>query len=76
MSSVTIQEAQTRLADLIDQLGPGDEVIITRDAKPVAKLTAPSPTPAIRRLGTLKGTVQYVALDFDAPLDDFREYTG
>jgi len=27
-----------------------------------------------RRAGTLKGTVKYMAPDFDAPLDDFREY--
>ena len=28
----------------------------------------------VRRAGTLKGTVKYMAPDFDAPLDDFREY--
>ena len=28
-----------------------------------------------RRPGTLKGTVKYMAPDFDAPLEDFREYT-
>ena len=28
----------------------------------------------MRRAGTLKGTVKYMAPDFDAPLDDFREY--
>ncbi|HKB01797.1 MAG TPA: type II toxin-antitoxin system prevent-host-death family antitoxin [Gemmataceae bacterium] len=77
MSSVTIQEAQTRLEELIDRVRLGDEVVITRDAQPVARLTAPvDPTPAPRRLGTLKGTVSHVAPDFDAPLDDFREYTG
>ena len=27
-----------------------------------------------RRPGTLKGTVKYMAPDFDAPLEDFREY--
>ena len=27
-----------------------------------------------RRPGTLKGTVKYMAPDFDAPLDDFKEY--
>jgi hypothetical protein len=29
---------------------------------------------ASRRAGTLRGTVKYMAPDFDAPLDDFREY--
>jgi len=28
----------------------------------------------LRRPGTLKGTVKYMAPDFDAPLEDFREY--
>ena len=28
----------------------------------------------VRRAGTLKGTVKYMAPDFDAPLDEFREY--
>jgi uncharacterized protein DUF2281 len=27
-----------------------------------------------RKLGTLKGTVLYMAPDFDAPLEDFKEY--
>jgi hypothetical protein len=27
-----------------------------------------------RQLGTLKGTVRYLAPDFDAPLEDFKEY--
>ena len=29
---------------------------------------------AVRRAGTLKGTVKYMSTDFDAPLDDFKEY--
>jgi hypothetical protein len=28
----------------------------------------------VRRPGTLRGTVKYMAPDFDAPLEDFREY--
>jgi hypothetical protein len=33
-----------------------------------------TPTTPVRRPGTLKGTVKYMAPDFDAHLDDFREY--
>jgi prevent-host-death family protein len=76
MSSITLQEAQSRLGELIDQLRPGDEVVITRDQRPVARLTsADRPSPISRRLGTMKGMVLHVAPDFDAPLDDFREYS-
>ena len=38
MTTVTIQEAQARLPDLIHQLPPGEEVVITENSEPVAKL--------------------------------------
>ena len=34
----------------------------------------PSADAPRRLLGTMKGTVEYMAPDFDAPLDDFKEY--
>jgi hypothetical protein len=37
---------------------------------------APGEPPPGRRLGTLKGTVGDMAPDFDAPLEDFREFMG
>ena len=63
---------QARLKEVIDKLAPGDEVVITDDQQPVAKLV--DARPAERKLGTMRGTVRYMAPDFDAPLDDFREY--
>ena len=76
MATVTIQEAQARLPELIQRLTAGDELVITEDDQPVARLLqpAPAPQPNRRRLGTMKGTVLYMAPDFDAPLDDFQEY--
>ena len=76
MPTVTLQEAQSRLADIIHRLGPGEEVVITEDDRPIARLlpAKAESQPAPRRLGTLKGTVLYMAPDFDAPLDDFKEY--
>ncbi len=49
--------------------------MITENDKPVARLvpTPPSPKTARRQLGTMKGTVLYLAPDFDAPLEDFKE---
>jgi prevent-host-death family protein len=40
MSTVTLEEAQAQLPQLIEQLHPGEEIIITRNSKPVARLTA------------------------------------
>ncbi len=78
MPTVTLQEAQAHLPELIDRLRPGEEVIILRDQKPVARLTGAGesvpPREITRRPGTLKGTVLYMAPDFDAPLEDFKEY--
>lgn len=37
--TIPLAEAQARLAELIDQLGPGEELVITRDAQPLARLT-------------------------------------
>ena len=78
MSIVTIEEAQSSLADLIRRLAPGEEVLITDRDRTVARLLIPAATgpTAPRRLGTLRGTVRFVAPDFDAPLDDFAEYMG
>ncbi|WP_165074926.1 type II toxin-antitoxin system Phd/YefM family antitoxin [Paludisphaera rhizosphaerae] len=75
MSTISVQEAQARLSELIRQLSPGEEVVITEGDRPVARLI---PTPSLERkpprLGTLRGTVLHMAPDFDAPLDDPREY--
>jgi prevent-host-death family protein len=75
MGTVTIQEAKASLSELIHRLAPGEEVLITENNQPVARLL-PSVTPPRqpRKLGTLRGTVQYIAPDFDAPLEDFKEY--
>ena len=78
MTTVTIQEAQSRLTDLIHRLSPGEEVVITENDQPVARIV---PTSAVanrkaRQLGTMKGSVLYMAPDFDAPLEDFKEYAG
>ena len=72
MSSLTVQEAQAKLSELIHNLQPGDEVVITENDEPVARLvSAGHRHQKPRRPGTLRGTVQYMAPDFDAPLDDF-----
>jgi prevent-host-death family protein len=75
MTTVTIKEAQSDLADLIHRLAPDEEVVITENGQPVARLV---PTPVVlkkaqRQLGTMRGTVLYMAPDFDSPLEDFTE---
>jgi prevent-host-death family protein len=76
MSTVTIEEAQAKLLDLIHKLQPDEEVVITENNQPVARLI-PANIPAQRKprqSGTLRGTVLYMTPDFDTPLEDFKEY--
>lgn len=75
MNTVTVDEAQSSLANLVHSLSPGDEIGITENDQTVARLVVVVPCPPnLRRLGTMKGTVLKMSDDFDAPLDDFREY--
>ena len=75
MSTVTLEEAQARLPELVAGLKPGEEVVITSAEAPVARLVGESkPAAQPRRLGTMKGTVIHVAPDFDAPLEDFKDH--
>jgi prevent-host-death family protein len=75
--TVTVDEAQARLRELIENLAPGEEVLITLNQQPVARLVPVASLPRKpRQPGTLRGTVLHMAPDFDAPLEDFREYLG
>jgi prevent-host-death family protein len=76
MASITIQEAQAQLRDLIHRLAPGEEVLITEHDLPIARLlpVTAAPLKKPRQLGTLKGTVLFMAPDFDEPLEDFKDY--
>ena len=56
MSTVTIEEAQKKLSELIHRLTPGEEVVITENDQPVARLVATAPPQRKpRQLGTLRG---------------------
>jgi antitoxin (DNA-binding transcriptional repressor) of toxin-antitoxin stability system len=71
---VNIHEAKTQLSRLIQCVLDGEEVIIARNNQPVVRLEAIARQPAKRKLGSLRGLVKSIAADFDAPLDDFKDY--
>lgn len=75
-ATITVEDAQARLREVISRLAPGEELIITDNAEPVAKLVAARPARQARPApGLGRGSVLYMAPDFDEPLDEFREYT-
>ena len=73
MSTVTIEEAQAQLPELIAKLGLGEEVIITCNQQPVAQLIPLPSTKPQPVFGSCKGKLTIVSED-DAHLEDFKEY--
>ncbi len=74
---ITVEEAQATLKELIHQMSPGEEVVITENQQPIAKLVsqpAKATKPSRPGPGLCKGTITYMAPDFDAPLEDMKEY--
>jgi antitoxin (DNA-binding transcriptional repressor) of toxin-antitoxin stability system len=69
MPSVTLEEAQRRLPELIEQLLHGEELVITRDGSPLARLTREPRTSWPSQPGSAKDTKHWMADDFNAPLE-------
>ena len=72
MTTVGLAEAKSKLSELVDQVERGEEVVISRYGKAVAKLVPVEPLPKVDRsafFGSLKGKM-WVADDVDAPLPD------
>ena len=67
--NVSVYDAKTNLSRLLDRAASGEEVVITRNGRPVARLVAAAPARKPRKLGLLKGRIR-VSKDFDAPLPD------
>jgi antitoxin (DNA-binding transcriptional repressor) of toxin-antitoxin stability system len=73
MSNVTLEEAQARLPDLIHELVPGQEVLITENERPVAKLVGQAADSRHPVPGRCKGMLTILS-DDDEHLEDFKEY--
>lgn len=66
---VNMHEAKTHLSRLVERVEAGDEVVLNRAGKPVARLVAIRPVTGSRTPGALRGRIR-IADDFDAPLPD------
>ena len=77
MRMVNIHQAKTQLSRLVDLAADGEEVIITKSGKPIARLVPYVTKGAVRRPGSMRGKIR-INRNFDAPLpkellDAFRE---
>lgn len=70
MTRLDIVQAKLDLSKLLDLAIKGQEIVITQDDKPVAKI---SPVKRPLKRGSAKGKV-WMSDDFDEPLEDFKEY--
>jgi prevent-host-death family protein len=77
MSTVNIHEAKSRLSELLRRVEAGEEVVIARAGKPVARLLPFDAPPAPRAPGTAQGLIS-IGDDFDEPLpeDVLGEFEG
>jgi prevent-host-death family protein len=72
---VNIYEAKSKFSKLINQAIAGEEIIIAKSGKPVAKLVPFEKPPLQRKPGSAKGKI-IIHDDFDAPLPEelLREF--
>jgi len=77
MEEVNVHEAKTQLSQLLHRVEAGEEIVIARAGKPVARLVPVDVDSASRPLGMDAGLVR-IAEDFDAPLPDeiLRDFEG
>jgi len=66
---VNIYEAKTHLSKLLVRVREGEEIVIAKAGKPIARLVPVVERPARRLPGSAKGKVS-IAPDFDAPLPE------
>lgn len=74
MAKFNIAEAKARFCELVQKAMLGEEVIIAKDNKPVLKLMPLDKPKRPRKPGSGKGQVLYVAPDFDATPEAFKDY--
>lgn len=77
MDTVNVYDAKTHLSQLLDKAASGEDVVVCRNGKPVARITRLENSKRPIKFGVLKGKLR-VADDFDAPLPDhiLAEFEG
>ncbi len=67
MRTINVHEAKTHLSRLLEDAGAGEEIIIAKAGRPIAKLVPLEVKREKRQLGMLAGKV-WISDDFDDPL--------
>jgi prevent-host-death family protein len=76
MAQIGMHEAKTKLSQLVERAEAGEDIVISRNGKPVARLIPVRSTNSLADIhGALRGEVQ-LADDFDELPDDIAEAFG
>jgi len=71
----TVHAAKTHLSKLLERAEAGEDVIIARGKKPVARLTAIHSTPRARKFGAMRGRAKVTAAFFEPlPPDELARW--
>jgi len=73
MTTMNIHEAKTHFSELVAAVERGEEVLISRRGKPVARLVSaaePEAKPEPRIFGRYDGQPFYMSPDFDDPMSE------
>ena len=74
MSPLNLYDTPAKLQMILADLQIGEELIINADGRPVAKIVKLSPDLWPCEPGTAKDTDHWMAPDFNAPMEEFKEY--
>ena len=64
--TLNLYEAKTQLSSLVEQVARGEEFVIAKNGRPMARLVPYKPV-SRRKPGNAKGKIR-ISADFDAPL--------
>jgi len=73
MQQIDIQEINKQIYNLMETVGKGEEIVITKDNAPIAKIIPFGKNKPKPQFGSAKGMIT-MSDDFDEPLEDFDEY--
>jgi antitoxin (DNA-binding transcriptional repressor) of toxin-antitoxin stability system len=74
MLTLNLDDAQARLREILAGLQPGEEIVLTDNGQPLAKLVKTERTSWPCEPGSAKDSIHWISPDFDAPLEEFKEY--
>jgi antitoxin (DNA-binding transcriptional repressor) of toxin-antitoxin stability system len=74
MLQINVHDPKIKLSDLIEAAEKGEEILIVTDNQKTFKIIEVEKPKRRRKAGSAKGMVE-IADDFDAPLEEFKEYT-